>query len=114
MRSGVKNPLFSCCAACKAEITAERLRSGGNFATQRSISSRTWADDRTRIYLEPSVSPSEDGPRLAQFLDAIQVQIVAIAIHSNRNVAIRAVVHVVGLLPAQVPLDSRAAQHGAG
>jgi hypothetical protein len=36
--------LFSCCAACSAEMTAERLRSGGNFATQWSISSRVCCD----------------------------------------------------------------------
>src|SRR6202042_789256 len=67
-----------------------------------------------RIRLQPCDALVDYARRLAQFFDANQVAIVAIAVDADGNVEIHAIVYLIGLLLAQVPLDPGAAQHGPG
>src|SRR5690606_38813842 len=69
---------------------------------------------RARVGAEPLHALLDDACRLAHFLDAHQVTVVAVAVGAYRNVEIDLVVHRVRLLLAQVPGDARTAQHGAG
>ena len=72
------------------------------------------AHHRAGILAQPFNALLDDAVGLAHFLDAHEVAVVAIAIDADRYVELHAVVHLVRLLLAQIPLDARAAQHGAG
>mmetsp|Transcript_21947 Transcript_21947/g.86020 ORF Transcript_21947/g.86020 Transcript_21947/m.86020 type:complete len:373 (+) Transcript_21947:1737-2855(+) len=71
-------------------------------------------DDRAGVGLEPLHALLHDAVGLAHLLDAHDVAVVGVAIRADRDVEIHLVVHVVGLLLAQIPGDARAAQHGPG
>src|SRR6185312_9612544 len=67
--------------------------------------------DRTGIGAQPVDALPDDAVGLAHLLDAHEVTVVAVAVLADRDVEVDLVVHLVGLLLAQVPGDSRAAQH---
>src|SRR5450759_2425728 len=68
-------------------------------------------DHRPRIPAQPVHTLPDDAVRLPHLLDANQVPVVAVAVHSNRDVELEPVIHLVGLFLAQIPFDARAAQH---
>ncbi len=73
-----------------------------------------FSDHRSRVPAQPVHALPDDAIRLAHFLDAHQVAVVAITIYSDRDVELEPVIDLVGLLPAQVPFDAGAAQHRSG
>jgi hypothetical protein len=66
------------------------------------------------VLAQPVDALPDDAVGLAHLLDAHQVAVVAVAVDADRYVEFHAVVDLVGLLLAQVPLDAGAAQHGTG
>ena len=70
--------------------------------------------DRPRMSTQPVDALANDFIGLAHLLDTHQVTIVTIPIDAHRNLEIQVFVHFIGLLAPQIPLDSGAAQHGAG
>ncbi|MNS94130.1 hypothetical protein D3C72_1283360 [compost metagenome] len=71
-------------------------------------------DHRARVAAQPVHALLDDPVRLAHLFHAHQVARVAVAAVADGDVEVELVVHLVGLLLAQVPLDARAAQHRAG
>src|SRR6056297_1802587 len=69
---------------------------------------------RTRVLAQPGDALLTDPHRLAHFLLAHQVAVVAVAVDAHRDVEIHFTVLRIGLLLAQVPCHTRAAQHRAG
>ena len=61
---------------------------------------------RPGILLQPVDALLDDAIRLAHFLDAHEIAIVAVAIHADRDVEIHEAVDFVRLLLAQVPGDT--------
>eukprot|EP01137_Pigoraptor_chileana_P034030 Opistho-2@25945 len=55
----------------------------------------------------------DNAQRLPHLLTADQIAVVAVAVAADRNIKLHAVVHIVGLRLADVPGDTRCAQHGA-
>ena len=72
------------------------------------------AHHRAGIIAQPLDALLDDAVGLAHLFDTHEVTVIAIAVDADRNVELHAVVNFVRLLLAQVPLDARAAQHGAG
>ena len=68
---------------------------------------------RAGILAQPLHALLDDLVRLAHFLDAHEVAVVAVAVAAERDVEVDLVVARVRLLLAQVPRDAGAAQHGA-
>src|SRR6267378_5021260 len=69
---------------------------------------------RAGVLAQPVDALPHDAVRLAHLLDAHQVAVVAVAVASDRDVELHAVVDLVGLLFPQIPGDTRAAQHRTG
>ena len=69
---------------------------------------------RAGVLAQPVDALLDDAVRLAEFLDAHEVAVVAVAVLAHRDVELHAVVDGVGLLLAQIPFDARAAQHRPG
>src|SRR5690606_37702165 len=71
-------------------------------------------NDRTRVIAQPLDTLANDAVAFAHFGNAHQIAVVAVAIRTHGNVEIKAIVDFVGLVLAQIPLNTRTAQHGAG
>src|SRR5436190_7753580 len=71
-------------------------------------------DDGSWIYAQPFDALPDDPIRLAHFLDAHQIAIVAVAIQTDGNVEVHPIVNRIRLFLAQVPGDAGTAQHRAG
>src|SRR5690606_16033369 len=71
-------------------------------------------DDRAGVVAQPFHTLANNAVAFAHFGNTNQIAVVAVAIGAHGNVEIKTVVNFVGLVLAQVPLNARATQHGAG
>src|SRR5690606_15293512 len=71
-------------------------------------------DDRARVVAQPLHALADDAVAFTHFGNAHQIAVVAVAIDTNGNIEIEAIVHFVRLHAAQIPLNSGTAQHRAG
>ena len=96
------------------EVMDQLLHAGLHLLARRRCHLVVVGDHRSRILAQPVDALPDDAVGLTHLLDAHQVTVVAVAIDADRHVERHAIVNLVGLLLAQIPLDARAAQHRAG
>src|SRR5260364_258837 len=69
---------------------------------------------RAGIRTQPIHALPDYPVRLTNFFNSHQITVVTIAVHADRNVEVKLIVHFIRLFPAQIPFNARTAQHWPG